>query len=209
MIVTVDYAIERGPDIGSGTKFGQTTLDRVRAWRIQTQCAPLERRSNVCQCRLTRVDIVADCIVRLNPRRIARSFFDPDPRRPRGYVGRRVNGQYVPESPEHFPLDEESVMVHERSHCKDIADAIQASVKQALEQVEASLVAQCACEREDLCDQALLAMVAARLAAIGTAAYEELLRDADEHKTGSATEGAARRAQIDDFNQRDVDDDGG
>lgn len=208
MIVTVDYAFERGPDIRGGSKFGETRLDRIRPWRIDAQCAPLERSSRTCQCRLTRVDIIADCIVRLNTRKIARSFFDPDPANPRGYEGRRENGRYVPESPDHLPLDEESVLIHERSHCKDIADAIQRHVKEELERVEASLIAQCPCDQQDLCHRALMNMVATRVRALGTQAYEELLRDAEEHKRQSATERQARQAQIDDFQQREDADDG-
>jgi hypothetical protein len=209
MIVTVNYTIEPGPALRSrGRKFGETKLDEINSTRIDAQCSPVERGSRTCQCRLTRVHLDITCIVRLNPQKIARSFFDPDPNNPRGYEGRLVNGQYVPESPDHFPLDEESILIHERSHCLDIADAIQAHVKQQLEQVESSLIAQCPCDRQDLCHSALMNMVVARIRALGARAYEELLRDAREHKRQSATEREARQAQIDDFNQREADSDG-
>jgi hypothetical protein len=208
MIVTVDYSIERGPDLHGGTKFGETRLDAIRPWRIDARCTPLERGSRTCQCQLTRVDIVADCIVRLNPQKIARSFFDPDAANPRGYEGRRENGQYVPDEPDHLKLDDASVLVHEQSHCKDIADAIQQHVKAELERVEAALIAQCPCDRDDLCHQALMKMVVARIRALGTDAYDALVRDAETHKTESATERRARQAQIDEYTQREADDDG-
>ena len=78
---------------------------RVRAGRA---------RRRVCRCQLTRADIIVDCIVRLNPSEIARSFFDPDADHPRGYEGRLENGGYVPESPGHLPLEDDSVLIHER-----------------------------------------------------------------------------------------------
>jgi hypothetical protein len=210
MIVTVDYFIARGPDLHGGSKFGETKLDRIRPWRIDAHCAPVERGSTTCQCQLTRVDIVVDCVVRLNPQKIARSFFDPDPANPRGYEGRRVNGQYVPESPDHYPLDEASVLLHEQSHCRDIADAVQSRVRQELEKVEATLIAQCPCKSEHLCHESLMNTIAQRIRALGVEAYEDLLADAETHKRESATERRARQTQIDDFQRRDQpDDDGG
>jgi hypothetical protein len=194
----------RGPSLGSSSsKFGVTTLDEIRVMGVRSECSPVAPRSTDCRCRLRRVDLRATCIVRLNPARIARAFFDPDPDNPRGYTGRRENGRYVPESPDHIPLDEESVLIHEWSHCRDIADAIQAAVKQALDANEAGLFAFCPCNRPSLCDETLLRMVRDRVRALGTDAYRDLLRDAARHGTGSETEARARRAQIDDFRTRE------
>lgn len=201
--VVVDVDPVRGRDLRSSSKFGSTTLEEIRPWRIDASCTPVDRRETECRCRLTRVDVIVTCEVRLNPRLIARGFFDPNPEHPRGYVGRRENGRYVPEAPDHIPLDEESVLIHERSHCRDIADAIQEAVKSALDRNEEDFVTLCRCERKRLCYQALLRMVRTRIRALGQEAYEELLRDAHRHRSDSETERRARQAQIDDFEVRD------
>ena len=82
-------------------------------------------------------------------------------------------------------------------------------MNEKLERVESSLIAQCACDREDSCHRVLRKMVAARVRALGTAAYEELLRDAERHDRHSATERRARQTKIDDFRQREESDDPG
>lgn len=212
--VTTDTSFEIHHDLQSGdSPFGYVepvrervgesnqTLPEIRVWRMDGTVTPI-KRTNLCRYRLTRVDMMVHCAIHLNDEKIRRGFMDPTTDPPRGYVGQEQNGNWVPESPDHLPLDEHSVLVHERSHARDIADAVEAAIEAALSSFADDLFVDRRCTPEYRGWYDLMDLVVTRVQAVGTEAWDSLVEESRRHGTGSATEVNARRAQVDDLRNR-------
>jgi len=201
MAITViaQTRMERLKDLGSSSRrWGVTELKEVTILGIEYSRGPSDCSPGRCMCVLTEIKLEVNCVYRLNPTNIERSYFDPDSARPRAYVADE------PRDPSHRKLDERSVLVHETSHCEDIAEAVRGDIERAFNKgkPEKQHWWECACERLDDCHDGLLKLVTKRVKGHGAEAHAKLRRQARKHKSKSATEVKARRAQIDDYAAR-------
>jgi len=204
--VTVDISYETHKDVTDSSKFGYVvpasqhvgdtnqTVPPIRVWRIDDTCYGDEKRT-MCRCDLTAVDIMLHVAIHLNSGKIANSYFDTDPEKPHGYTGQQRD-------PSHPQLDEASVTIHEMSHAKDIANAIQKAVSREFNKSDPPFSI-CACKQLYLCHQDLVNQASSRVAAIGMDAFNDIFQEAQQHGTNSETEQRARAAQIADFAARE------
>lgn len=212
--VTADTSFEIHHDLQPGdSRFGylvpvpvrvagsNTTLPAVRVWRIDGTVTPIPR-TKLCRYRLTRIDMMVHCAIHLNDDKVRRGFMDPTTDPPRGYVGQEQNGQPVPGAPDHLKLDEQSVLTHERSHARDIADAVEAAVEAGLASFADDLFVDRVCSPEYRGWYDLMDMVVRRVQSIGSDAWDALADEASRHGENSETEHRARRTQVEDLRNR-------
>jgi len=209
--VTAYSSIEHVRNRDLGSRFAQTTLSPmgrpgrpgyIPAIAHSSIDAEVSRdgKSSDCIWRLTRVQVRVMMKIEFHTEKINGSFFDPDSDNPHGYTAD------APREADHFRLDEDNVQVHEESHAQDVVDAVQERIQDALNRpgVEEQLTIRHRCEDEQGAYYRLHNLIAARISAIGMDAFEDLLEDFQQHRTGSATERKARQAQITEHQHREA-----
>ena len=156
-------------------------------------------KSEDCTWRVREVRVRVMMDIDFNTAKIERGYFAPDDGNPHGYEAD------APRAPDHFKLDEANVRVHEESHANDIVEAVEAEVRAQLNRpgVEEQLTITAPCGDDWGAYAQLHRLVRQRVRAIGTEAFERLLRDYQRHDTGSATERKARQAQVAEHANRD------
>ncbi|MCB1034088.1 MAG: hypothetical protein KDD47_09675 [Acidobacteria bacterium] len=189
----------RGKDLSKNTrKFGTTRFTKVGIRAIGLDCQRIGK-GQVCRCRLESIELDVCCEIRLNPKRIRGRFFDL---RERKAVDKP--GDTEAQRRRRPALDEQSVLVHESSHCDDVAEAVRKAVVAALGKNEALFRGQCLCSRRDLCLVQVRRLIEGRILGLARKAARDLSRTANRHRQRRAgepkgTEEKARDAQAKDY----------
>lgn len=189
----------RFKDLAKSTrKFGTTRFTGIRIRDIDLACSRIGK-SNLCACRLTCIELDVCCQIRLNPKRIKGRFFDLDQKK-----AVEDPGETEEQRRRRPPLDEQSVLVHEKKHCDDIAEEVRSTVADALKKNARDFQARCLCTRRDLCLSQIRRLFQNRIAALARKAASDLSKKANAHRErrrgeDPGTEEKARDAQVQDY----------
>lgn len=203
--------IKPGKALKDGGKFGTSRLVSARIVDLEMNCGKLAGSETDCLCVVESLEVEVVCEIRLNPEKIRTGYFDID--KLKGDKGKKDGDQLCPPSEGHLKLDEQNVLVHECSHCEDIASVIREEVKKQLDRaqngtkkqqetgaaVTPQLLATCPCDDQATCKKALCGLVRERFKAIANKRVLEFVKRASQHKKKSQTERTARVKQRDDL----------
>lgn len=200
---------KKHPLKGDGKPFGQSHYVDTEIVDIKMNCkdtfhknqdyepdgvpeADDKHKSCWCKCFLVEVEIKVNCSYQLNPGKIKKGWFNLDTGD--AYTGKKKPGK----GHEHeVQLDEESVRIHEKSHCDDITEAIRKRLEKDLNKNAQDYFGECKCSQHEKCKDQINKKVANRIKAIADDEANNVLEKTNNEKyRDSDTEKKAREAQV-------------